>query len=215
MNDSVVPWSRLRPLDTESSHSQTSLVHQLFNNLCFTWKENEVENKNHCYNCFNLFIYLQVGCVLFCFGFLVLLFYLLTLGHLKWTFLTPYPESLYNSNFAPSSWQLKVTSATPSYWGFFFPFLILSLYFLTSCDSLFQLMETEMHILQLLIRAIMNVLEMQLTNFPGMRKQTLETEILVSRDLNQLYLWMTTWKFFSFLLQNLKNEYLKMITDIK
>ena len=62
----------------------------------------------------------------------------------------------------------------------FFPFLIPSLYFPTSCDNLFQLTKSEMHILQLPTRAIMNLLEMQLTNFPGMRKQTLEIEILVS-----------------------------------
>ena len=83
--------------------------------------------------------------------------------------------------------QLKTILAIPNYWESF-PFPIPSLYFHTSHNNVFQLMKTEMYILQVPTRAVTYLLEMQLTYFPETRKPILETEILVSWDRKQFSL---------------------------
>ena len=69
-----------------------------------------------------------------------------------------------------------------------FPFPSPSLYFHTSRNNVFQLMKTEMYVLQAPTRAVTYLLEMQLTYFPETRKPVLETEILVSWDRTQFSL---------------------------
>lgn len=66
----------------------------------------------------------------------------------------------------------QATLATPSYCGsppppFFMP----SFYFPAPYNNLSQLEKTEMYVLQLPTGTIRYLLEMQLTNFPGMRNK--------------------------------------------